>query len=303
MFMDKLSIMVVDDTPENLKLLRSILINSGYAVRVMPEAALALESISTQAPDLILLDITMPQMSGFEMCRNLKTNPKFKNIPVIFISAKIELKDKIEAFAVGGVDYITKPFQEAEVLARVNTHLTLAVTQRELKEKNEELKRLAITDRLTGLYNRLKLDESLTYEFERITRSYKPFSLILLDIDHFKKVNDQHGHQTGDIVLVEMAKVLTESIRKTDILGRWGGEEFLIICPETSKEGAKNLAEKLRKTIEGNPFQFMNSLTSSVGVATYRKHDTITNLIERADKALYTAKNNGRNRIEMEETL
>jgi diguanylate cyclase (GGDEF)-like protein len=319
--MPKANIIIIDDKPENIKLLRKILQNSDYFVRAMTDPALALESISAQLPDLILLDISMPEMSGFEVCRILKETPKTAAIPIIFISAKIELKDKIEAFSLGGVDYITKPFHEIEVLARSGAHLDLARSRNILQTKNleltreislrraaekeqrrliQELGRVAVTDRLTGLYNRVKLDETMTGEYDRAQRNGNPFAMILLDIDHFKKINDNHGHPAGDAVLIKLAQILTHTIRKTDIVGRWGGEEFLIISPETDGPGAANLAGKLRMSIESNVFPAVGRVTGSFGVASYQQGDTITRMIERTDQALYAAKEKGRNRVEME---
>ena len=320
--MPKANIIIIDDKPENIKLLRKILQNSDYFVRAMTDPALALESISAQLPDLILLDISMPEMSGFEVCRILKETPKTAAIPIIFISAKIELKDKIEAFSLGGVDYITKPFHEIEVLARSGAHLDLARSRNILQAKNleltreislrraaekeqrrliQELGRVAVTDRLTGLYNRVKLDETMTGEYDRAQRNGNPFAMILLDIDHFKKINDNHGHPAGDAVLIKLAQILTHTIRKTDIVGRWGGEEFLIISPETDGPGAANLAGKLRLSIESNVFPTVGRVTASFGVASYQQRDTITRMIERTDQALYAAKEKGRNRVEMED--
>ncbi len=169
---------------------------------------------------------------------------------------------------------------------------------KELSEKAAELEELSITDRLTALYNRLKLDETFKYEIERAKRYDTPLSVIILDVDHFKSVNDTHGHQVGDMILVELAQILRENIRTSDFAGRWGGEEFLVICPQTDLKGGQALAEKLRIMIEKNTFSVVGQKTSSFGVATLNPNETEEELMARADAALYKAKNNGRNLVE-----
>ena len=172
----------------------------------------------------------------------------------------------------------------------------LNALKNELELKNRELNKLAITDQLTGLYNRLELDAVLQNETARYSRSHNPFGLILMDIDNFKLINDTYGHLTGDIVLVSIARLMFESIRNTDIIGRWGGEEFLIICPETDKDGIIELAEKLRKNISSHHFQEVTKCSASFGATIYREKDDIKQLIKRTDEALYEAKKGGRNK-------
>ena len=167
----------------------------------------------------------------------------------------------------------------------------------ELEQKNIELNKLAITDQLTGLYNRLKLDGALQNEAARYSRSKKSFGIILMDIDHFKAVNDTYGHLTGDIILASIASILLENTRNTDIIGRWGGEEFLIICPETDEAGVNELAEKLRSTIENYNFPETTTCTASFGTTIYHADDDITKLLKRTDEALYAAKKAGRNKV------
>lgn len=173
----------------------------------------------------------------------------------------------------------------------------LNILKMQLEEKNSELNRLAVTDQLTGLYNRLKLDETFQYEADRSGKSGHTFGIILMDIDYFKDINDRYGHQTGDNVLVCISQLILSNIRKTDILGRWGGEEFLIICPESSEEGILRLAEKLKYTIENHIFPEIQTCTASFGVALYQKNEDIAGLMKRADEALYMAKNTGRNKV------
>lgn len=170
---------------------------------------------------------------------------------------------------------------------------------RKLSLLNKELERLSVTDKLTGLFNRLKLDETLEHEIHRSLRFGQPFSIILLDVDHFKHVNDSHGHQVGDRVLIEIAGILQANTRKTDIVGRWGGEEFLVICPHTDPDGALTLAETLRLALQSHPFPAVQHQTASFGVTTYREGDLANDMVGRADAALYLAKEQGRNQVEV----
>ncbi len=187
-----------------------------------------------------------------------------------------------------------------EMLRRMNDELEAKVRERtrELEEKNQELERLSITDRLTGLYNRLKLDEHFERELDRAKRYKTRFSIVLLDIDRFKRINDRYGHQAGDRALVDLANILRHTIRVNDSAGRWGGEEFLLICPETDRAGAHSLAEHQRATIAAHDFALGDCCTASFGLAEYQEGDDRESLLARADAALYRAKEGGRNRIE-----
>lgn len=198
------------------------------------------------------------------------------------------------------IGILAKNFDEMIRIIRLHIQeLDKKVQERtqELEEKNKELEQLSITDRLTGLYNRRKLDEVMETEIHRAKRFKHLIGVIIVDVDHFKSVNDTHGHQAGDQVLIELAGILKEHTRETDTVGRWGGEEFLIICPETDLEGTAKLAELLRKKIKDYEFSVVKSKTASFGVTTYRSEDTIHAMINRADEALYLAKENGRNRV------
>ena len=176
--------------------------------------------------------------------------------------------------------------------------LVVLLWLKKLRALNRKLEKLSITDRLTGLYNRLKLDEALESEVARAPRSGQTFSVILIDIDHFKQVNDQHGHQTGDQLLTAIAEILRAGTRATDFVGRWGGEEFLIVCPHTDAAGATRLAENLRQTIQDYRFPVVAQKTASFGVASFRPDDTVKEIVARADTALYAAKDAGRNKVE-----
>jgi diguanylate cyclase (GGDEF)-like protein len=294
--------LVVDDVSANLQVLTGMLKDSGYKVRPVPSGKLALLAAQHHPPDLILLDINMPEMNGYEVCARLKADDKLKGIPVIFISALTEQLDKVTAFTIGGVDYITKPFQMEELHARVETHLKLRRLQIELEETNARLAKangrlevLAVTDGLTGLKNRRAFQEKLQEEVRRVARYSASLSLLLLDVDHFKQFNDTFGHLAGDSVLRDVARLLEEISRSTDFVARYGGEEFVILLPNTDKQGSLVLAEKVRKAVERRDWRD-RPISVSIGVATMAaaNGDGMA-LVKEADAALYYSKKNGRN--------
>jgi diguanylate cyclase (GGDEF)-like protein len=308
------SIVIVDDMPDNLRLLVGILRERGYKVRPAPSGIRALATVRKEPPELVLLDIMMPGMDGYEVCRQLKEDKLTRDIPVIFLSALNEVFDKVKAFKAGGVDYISKPFQVEEVLARVKTHLMLRVQQKALAAQNEELlkknvliteqskelKILATRDSLTGLSNRRDFLAKVEQEEKRFQRTKRPFGFIILDIDHFKNVNDTHGHECGDKVLIGVSQNLRKTLRAQDTLARWGGEEFVCLLPETEIEGARKVAEKVRKDIERYSHHCNDvsvSVTVTLGVSVYEGSGTIEGCIRSADDALYEGKKRGRNQV------
>ncbi|HKL20818.1 MAG TPA: diguanylate cyclase [Tichowtungia sp.] len=297
---ERQTILVVDDLRVNAMRMRSLL-EPEWEVQIALSGPEALEVVTRPAaPDLILLDLQMPGMNGHEVCRRLKGNPETREIPVIFITAMEDWNDEAQGLALGAADYITKPVHAPIVQARIRNQLALRNAQAELARKNQELERLAVCDRLTGLYNRRKLDERLEQELTRAARYNRPLSVIMLDLDHFKEINDTCGHPAGDTVLAESAVRLKRALRKNDTVGRWGGEEFLILCPETGLRDAAGLAERLRQTFADRDFPEAGRLTASFGVAACRAEDQPNKLLSRADRALYRAKKSGRNRVEQE---
>jgi diguanylate cyclase (GGDEF)-like protein len=308
------SIVIVDDMPDNLRLLTGILKERGYKVRPAPSGTRAMATIHKEPPALILLDIMMPDMDGYEVCRQLKAEERTADIPIIFLSALNEVFDKVKAFKAGGIDFITKPFQVEEVLARVRAHLTIRAQQAALALKNEELERkntliteqakklarLATTDHLTGLSNRRAFQEKICCEIRRFQRNQRPFAMIMVDIDHFKRVNDTHGHDFGDKVLTAVGKGLEKMLRAQDIVARWGGEEFIALLPETDLDGARHVAEKIRMEIAGERHFFGGisaSVTATLGVALFDGSNPMEGCIKMADNALYEGKRLGRNRV------
>ena len=306
---DTRTVLIVDDQVANLKMLLTFLQDHGYSVRIAESAKRALQVLEGYTPDCILLDIMMPGISGFELCKILQKNPQTSGIPILFMSALDAITDKIRGFEAGGVDYITKPFQDVEVLARVNTHITLRRQKLELERvqkalllQTEQLERLAITDELTGLQNRRCLKLVLDREHQRGIRHNLELSCLALDLDHFKKVNDTYGHDVGDTVLQEFSSILINNIRSTDSCFRIGGEEFIILLPETNEKGAWKTAEKIRESVANTQFNNVEySVTVSLGISisNQSQQKNTEELLHYADKALYIAKKNGRNKTEI----
>ncbi len=290
-------LLLVDDTPGNIKLLAGIL-EGNFRLAIATDGSQALDMALDTPPDLILLDVMMPDLDGFEVCRRLKANDATASIPVIFLTAKTEADDVIEGFKSGGVDYLTKPFIREELMARVSVHLRIQRLMRELEAKNAELQRLTETDALTGISNRRFIMARLD-EIVKISLRHKfPVGALMLDIDFFKDVNDAYGHQAGDEVLVKIAAAIRESIRETDWLGRYGGEEFLVCFPYTESGSAFQAAEKVRLSVEALQWNYPGlRVTISGGLAQLEAKDKPETLIARADELLYRAKKAGRNRI------
>ncbi len=294
-------ILVVDDVSQNLQVVGSILDEIGYATTFATSGEQAIKRVKTAKPDLILLDLMMPEMNGLEVCQSLKSDPLNQEIPIIFVTASNEKEHLIQAFEQGAVDYVTKPFSVPELLARVKTHLELKHTQDQLKKALLELEKLATTDSLTGIYNRRQLFVIGEQELQRSYRNNRPLSLLLLDLDYFKKINDLYGHSIGDQALILMAQTTLKSLRNSDFFCRFGGEEFVVILPETTLSEASEIAERLRFNLaEVSLFSQSEtiSFTVSIGVTSSTPSPCAFDLLlNRADQALYQAKHQGRNRV------
>lgn len=293
----KLMILLVDDAPTNIQMLNETL-KDGYHLFFATNGKDALRIATESLPDLILLDVIMPEMDGYEVCRALKADPSLRNIPIIFITAMNQQEDEAIGLELGAVDYITKPFNPTIVRLRIRNQI-------ELKRQRDLLARLSHLDGLTGIPNRRALDDIMEREWRRGTRSLKPLSLLMLDIDHFKAYNDSCGHLAGDDCLRTVAQTLKTPLgRAADIVGRYGGEEFLAILPETDAAGARVVAEEIREAVTSlaltHPASPQGStITVSIGIATAVAHreQFHTCLLEAADRALYQAKQEGRNRV------
>ncbi|MEO5361979.1 MAG: diguanylate cyclase [Nitrospirota bacterium] len=293
------TILIVDDEKTNIDVLVNLL-NGEFRAIIAKNAEQALKRLESKEEkiDLILLDILMPEMDGYELSRRVKNNILTRNIPIMFITALSMVEDEIKGFEMGAVDYITKPFIAPIVLARVRTHV-------ELKLKRDLCEILAMEDGLTGIPNRRKFDEFLEFQWNAIQRRKSPLSLMLIDVDYFKKYNDNYGHAAGDDCLRKVARMLKHSMpRAMDFVARYGGEEFACILPDTGQAGAVEVAKRLLNAVSSLqiPHEFSasaNHITVSIGVSTITPPEagTATDLIETADLALYESKASGRNQI------
>jgi diguanylate cyclase (GGDEF)-like protein len=299
-------ILVVDDIPTNIQLLKAYLTSVGYAVEAARDGQEALEKVVSSKPDLILLDVMMPKINGFEVCRNLKKEQASSFIPVIMVTGLNEVEYKIRAMEAGADDFVTKPFNRLELLTRVKSLLRIKQLYEELETAKERLRQLSITDGLTGLYNHRYFKEHLDQELNRARRHNLHVSLAMADIDFFKKYNDTYGHPAGDVLLSAVGHLFRDNIRKIDLAARYGGEEFSLVLVETNKHAAGIVAEKIKKLIAEHPFESANGngghrITISMGVATFPEDaSTSDELIKIADDRLYRAKDNGRNCVVLE---
>ncbi|MFK4763793.1 diguanylate cyclase [Desulfobaculum sp. SPO524] len=292
-------VLIVDDSSFNISMLGEAL-SDDYDVSVATNGTDALSiAESDPRPDLILLDIIMPGMDGHQVCRELKARPTTQSIPIIFITAMNQEGDETRGLELGAVDYITKPFSIPIVKARVRTHL-------DLKRKTDILENLSSFDGLTSIPNRRRFDEVLDLEWRRALRSALPLSIIMLDIDFFKRFNDNYGHTAGDDCLRKVAKLLAGQLKRPhDLVARYGGEEFVVVLPETDYDGASIIGESMRLAIESKSIMHEYSeigsvVTISVGVAATipSQEKNADELVHTADKMLYRAKEGGRNRVE-----
>lgn len=294
---DKQTVLAIDDVPANLKLLGEILAPE-YRFLVATSGAQGLDIASAKQPDLILLDVMMPEMDGYEVCARLKANPLTQSIPVIFITALKEETDEEKGLEIGAIDYVTKPFSPSIVRIRVRNHL-------ELKKYHDLLESQAVTDGLTGIANRRQFDKWMDREWRLAIRRQSPISLILGDIDCFKLFNDYYGHPEGDECLKAVAKALSSGLRRpSELLARYGGEEFACILPETDLAGAVHFAGNLLDQVRSIGMRHEKStvtdiVTMSLGAATMSPTlgEGPELLIQKADEQLYVAKKAGRNRV------
>lgn len=277
-------ILVVDDNPQNLQVIGNILKEHGYRIAVAQNGRQAIEYVEKKNPDLILLDMMMPEMDGIETCQAIKGNEKTVDIPIIFITALTDSWNKLRAFEVGAADYITKPFMKEEVMARVKVHLGL-------KKAIERLQKMAVTDEMTGVFNRRYAYEILPREMNVTKRNNTSFTLCFVDVDNLKTVNDTYGHEEGDQLINEVVNSFTGAIRKSDYIFRMGGDEFLLLFPGTKIEDAKILVQRIHdktnmKEICGMPVDF------SFGFSKFGPNDDINSeeLIKNADDAMYEQK-------------
>jgi diguanylate cyclase (GGDEF)-like protein len=261
------------------------------------------KSVIASKPDVVICDLEMPRMDGFKFLQVMNAQKELQDIPIIMLTGRESLDLKIKGLEQGACDYLTKPFDIAELVARVKVQLKVKALQDELKKSNELLTELSDTDPLTHLYNRRYLTKILNIELTRTIRNGEDLSFIILDIDHFKKVNDAYGHQNGDKVLTAVADALRAGCRSYDMAARYGGEEFVLVLPGASLQGGITVAEHLRNNVRMISFEppmekLVVTISAGVSVFPTKQVNDVDSLIRAADDALYRAKQNGRNRVE-----
>lgn len=289
-------VLIVDDEPINAMVIADLLANL-YNTKIVHSGEEALEFCQHQTPDLILLDVVMPGISGLETCRTIKNNQNLQHIPVIFITSVKSQNDENKCWEAGGVDFVSKPVNGITLLNRVKAHLTL-------KAQSDFLRKMSFTDGLTGLYNRHLLEDVLNKYMLQSSRTESPLSLLMLDIDWFKRFNDSYGHISGDKCLISVSNVLKDVLhRPNDMSFRYGGEEFLCLLPDTDRAGAEHIAKTILQKIadlkvphEASPFGIV---TASIGLYSTSNNESykVNEIIRNADKALYLAKQKGRNQF------
>jgi len=301
------NILIVDDTPDNLRLLAKILDSQGYIVRKSLNGRMALEGVRRSPPDLILLDINMPEMNGYEVCQQLKASPATADIPIIFISAIDRLENKVQAFELGGVDYIIKPFQEQEVLMRVKNQLLIQQQHQQLIAQNHrleqevkerlkaeaEVRQLSLTDELTGLYNRRGFFFLAEQQLKIARRTQSSYCVLFADLDGLKKINDTCGHEMGDRTIVDAAQILKQTFRDADIVARLGGDEFAVFLPIFSND-ADNFLVRLQSNIDRFNQQpdraYLLSISLGVQLGDLNQNFSLEQLVAKADKLMYENK-------------
>jgi two-component system cell cycle response regulator len=293
------TVLIADDSLVVRTLVRGELEDEGYEVCEAVDGAAAIEHCRSAAPDVVLLDVEMPGLDGYEVLARLKADSDLKDIPVVFLTSRSRRQDVVAGLRGGAHDYLTKPFDTPELLARVASAVHMKQLQDQLRERSDQLDQLSRTDALTGLFNRRHLDEELALRHADARRYGQDLCLLLLDIDHFKAVNDTFGHPAGDAVLRSFAARLQGELRGGDIAGRWGGEEFLVILPHTDLDGARMMADRIRLAVAATPITADResvAVTVSGGCAS-GSGDSVQALLAKADARLYEAKLTGRNRI------
>lgn len=291
------SVLVVDDQAANIQLLYALL-ESDYDVQMAIGGADALHLIDENPPDLILLDIQMPGISGYDVCSQLKASDLTRHIPIIFVTAQTTSEEETRCLKMGAVDFVAKPFNPEVVKARVRTHA-------QLKQQSDLLRAMAYIDGLTGLANRRHFGIALEAEWRRCRRNQSPLAALLIDLDHFKQYNDHYGHQAGDACLMAVAQQMAKhSARSHDLLARYGGEEIVFLMPECDLPGAMAKAESMRQSVETMKIEHVKSSTAPTVTVSIGAHSLIPSgeqqpsvLVEIADQQLYRAKAQGRNRV------
>ena len=289
-------ILVGDNSQVVRQVLRWHLESHGYRVIEAGDGAESVTLARQMKPAVILLSLELTVLNGHQALARLKADPDLQDTPVVFITAHTETDDVVEGLRLGAHDYLRKPFEPAEVIARVSAAVRVKELQDDLRARNAELDQIARSDPLTGLANRRHLDEQLAVHAASAERHRHELSVAVIDIDNFKSVNDTFGHSAGDTVLREVARRLATSARVEDVVGRWGGEEFIVILPHCGVDDAAVVSERIRQAVEATPIRSEDGISIPVTVSVGCAAAAGDRVIERADAALYAAKKGGRNR-------
>jgi diguanylate cyclase (GGDEF)-like protein len=300
-------VLVADDSPIYRKLVEHALAEKQYAVLFAKSGREAIDLFSKHQPSLVITDWMMPDLSGIELCEHIRNHPRQTYTYLIILTGITEKNKLVKGLAAGADDYLTKPFHSDELLARVGVGRRIVELHRQLAAKNLLLEELALTDALTGLPNRRAIEDWATRQLSGAARYGFSFLVVLADLDHFKTVNDTHGHDAGDTVLKKFSEILRNNSRRSDICGRVGGEEFLFVLTHTTQENAMVVIERIRADLEATKFDFDGgslAVTASFGLAGFEgtQAPDFNRLVSQADAALYAAKRTGRNRIEIAAT-
>jgi diguanylate cyclase (GGDEF)-like protein len=294
------TILVVDDSLVIRAVVRGWLEEQGYQVVEADDGVAAVERCLALTPDVVLLDIELPGLNGHEVLARLKTEPTVKDVPVVFLTKRTGMDEVLRGLREGAHDYLSKPFDPAELVARVGAAVRVKKLQDELHRRNVDLDMLSRTDMLTGLFNRRHMDEQLRAQMKTARRHGQEVGLLLLDVDHFKAVNDTYGHVAGDDVLCELARRISSELRAGDVAGRWGGEEFVVLLAQVGLVGAVDAGERIRAVVAASPVHAAGhaiNVTVSGGCAAGPGPGSSEDLVHQADTGLYRAKDRGRNCI------
>ncbi len=289
-------ILVIDDDPFSARLIDTCLRSAGFVSASCSDPDQAMQIIEAELPDLLILDVVMPGIDGFELCRRVRRHPALSFTPVIFVTRRGDVEQRVRGLEVGGNDYIAKPFEPQELVARVRSHL----------QRLAALQDMAVRDGLTRCFNHKYFKLRVEQELQRARRYKTPFSVAIIDADHFKNINDTWGHASGDAVLIRLANLISAGVRSSDVVARYGGEEFGLLLIEAGAKEAEIVTSRLRERIASEPFALPEldglpgprvPVTVSIGIAQFEPSDTVQSLIQRADSAMYQAKTGGRNRV------
>ena len=285
-------VLVADDSLVVRSLLRRQLEETGYSVIEAVDGEEALRLCQDKKPEVVLLDVEMPKLDGYGVLRTMRKDPDLTDIPVVFLTARVSTEDVVEGLRLGAHDYLRKPFEPAELVARVSAALRMKVLQ-------DQLRAMSRTDSLTGLANRRRLQDHLLSVCSAAQRHGHSVGVLMVDVDHFKAINDTFGHDAGDVVLRIVASRIAAACRLEDLAGRWGGEEFVVVAPLTDPGGATDLGERVRMGVAGKPIEMDNgsAIDISVSVGCAGGSDDPDALLRAADASLYEAKRTGRNRV------